>query len=70
MDVRGDLFWYPKHKGGREKGLLLNGSFFQVKGFCQHMDHAGTGIAVPDKLMEYRLHKMKELGANALRCSP
>ena len=33
------------------------------------MDHAGVGIAVPDKLMEYRLHKMKELGANALRCS-
>ena len=69
VDVRETSFGIRSIKADGEKGLLLNGSFFQVKGFCQHMDHAGTGIAVPDKLMEYRLHKMKELGANALRCS-
>lgn len=53
----------------KDNGFLINGMPLKIKGFCQHMDHAGVGIAVPDKLIEYRLHKIKELGANALRCS-
>lgn len=68
-DITETAFGIRSLTADKEKGLLLNGSPVKVKGFCQHMDHAGVGIAVPDKLMEYRLHKMKELGANALRCS-
>ena len=30
-----------------------------------HQDHAGVGVAVPDALWEFRLRKLKEMGANA-----
>ncbi|MGI6107415.1 MAG: glycoside hydrolase family 2 TIM barrel-domain containing protein [Lachnospiraceae bacterium] len=52
-----------------EKGLLLNGEQVCVRGFCQHIDHAGCGVAVPDEVLEMKIRKIKELGANAVRCS-
>ena len=50
-------------------GFSLNDKPMKLKGVCLHQDHGGVGTAVPDSLWEYRLRRLKELGANALRCS-
>lgn len=52
-----------------DKGLFLNGKHIKVQGVCNHQDHAGVGVAVPDALWAFRLKKLKELGVNAMRCS-
>jgi beta-galactosidase len=51
------------------KGFLLNGRPVKLKGTCNHQDFAGTGVAMPDRLVVFRLEKLKEMGANAYRCS-
>jgi len=52
-----------------EKGFFLNDQPLKLKGTCNHQDHAGVGVAVPDSLWEFRLRKLKEMGSNACRCS-
>lgn len=53
----------------KDMGFYLNGKNIKIKGVCCHHDHAGVGIAVPDRILEYRLEKIKEMGCNAYRCS-
>ncbi|BBF43905.1 beta-galactosidase [Lachnospiraceae bacterium KM106-2] len=48
-------------------GFWLNGENIKLKGFCNHQDHAGVGVAVPYAIKEYRIKLLKELGANAYR---
>lgn len=50
-----------------KQGFFLNDRHVKIQGLCCHHDHAGVGIAVPDRVQEYRLLKMKEMGANAYR---
>jgi beta-galactosidase len=50
-------------------GFLLNGKRYQIQGTCNHQDHAGVGIALPDALQYYRVKKLKEMGCNAIRTS-
>ena len=50
-------------------GLSLNGKSFKIKGVCNHQDHAGVGAAVPASIEEFRIRKLKEMGANAYRCA-
>jgi beta-galactosidase len=50
-------------------GFYLNDQHMKLKGVCNHQDHAGVGVAVPDALWEFRLLKLKEMGVNAYRCS-
>lgn len=52
-----------------DTGFWLNGENLKLKGFCNHQDHAGIGVAVPYGIKEYRMKKLKELGANAFRCA-
>lgn len=51
------------------EGFLLNGKRVQMQGVCCHQDHAGVGIAVPDRLNTWRIGKLKEFGVNAYRSS-
>eukprot|EP01030_Chromulinospumella_sphaerica_P008988 gene8988-8796_t len=51
------------------QGLFLNGVATKLQGVCIHQDHAGVGVAVPEAIWEYRLRRLKELGANAIRFS-
>ena len=51
------------------KGFLLNGKPYFLKGTCEHQDHAGVGIAMPDALQYFRVKRLKEMGSNALRTS-
>lgn len=52
-----------------DKGFFLNGERIQLQGVCCHQDHAGVGIAVPDRLNHWRIAKLKEFGVNAYRSS-
>lgn len=52
-----------------EQGFFLNGQPLKIKGTCNHQDHAGVGVAVPDALWEWRIRRLKEMGSNAIRCS-
>ncbi len=51
------------------EGFFLNDQPLKIKGVCNHQDHAGVGVAVPDSLWEYRIRRLKEMGANAYRCA-
>jgi beta-galactosidase len=51
------------------QGFFLNGKPVKLKGTCNHQDFAGVGIALPDRIHEIRVQKLKELGANAFRFS-
>lgn len=52
-----------------QKGFFLNDKHFLLKGTNNHQDHAGVGTAIPDALLEFRIKRLKEMGANAYRCS-
>ena len=51
------------------KGFLLNGKRYEIHGTCNHQDHAGVGVAIPDALQEFRVKKLQEFGCNAIRTS-
>lgn len=52
-----------------DQGFFLNEKPLKLKGTCNHQDHAGVGVAVPDGLQEYRIQRLKEMGSNAYRCA-
>ncbi len=52
-----------------DKGFFLNGVNMKIKGVCLHHDAGCVGAAVPEKMWVRRLTAMKEIGANAIRCS-
>jgi beta-galactosidase len=51
------------------RGFFLNGKPIKIEGTCNHQDFAGVGIALPDRLYAFRVQKLKEMGANAMRYS-
>jgi beta-galactosidase len=53
----------------KDKGFLLNGKPYELYGTCNHQDHAGVGVALPDALQYFRISKLKEIGCNAYRTS-
>ncbi|HEX5179601.1 MAG TPA: beta-galactosidase GalA [Gemmatimonadaceae bacterium] len=52
-----------------DRGVLLNGEHIEIRGTCNHQDHAGVGSALPDRLHAYRIERLKAMGANAYRTS-
>ena len=52
-----------------DKGAFLNDRPIKLKGTCNHQDHAGVGVAVPDSVQYYRVRRLKEMGCNAYRCA-
>lgn len=69
VDEVGTYFGFRTLEFTPDKGILLNGRSLKLKGVCNHQDHAGVGVAVPDAIQEFRLARMKQMGVNALRCS-
>jgi beta-galactosidase len=56
-------------KWDADKGFFLNGKRVEIKGTCNHQDHAGVGAALPDRLQAYRIGVLKDMGSNAVRTS-
>ena len=52
-----------------DKGFFLNGRSIKLLGVCCHHNHGGLGTALNDEMYRYRIGKIKEMGANAYRCS-
>ncbi len=52
-----------------KQGFFLNDQPLKIQGTCNHQDHAGVGVAVPDSIWEFRVRRLKELGSNAYRCA-
>jgi len=53
----------------KDRGFFLNDRKVLIKGTCNHQDHAGVGVAVPDSVQYYRIQRLKDMGTNAYRCS-
>ena len=53
----------------KDKGFILNGRYVKINGVCAHQDVGLTGKAVADNVQRYRAKLIKEMGANAFRCS-
>jgi beta-galactosidase len=49
------------------QGFFLNGKLVKIKGTCNHQDHAGVGIAVPNRIHFDRVAALKQMGSNAWR---
>ena len=49
------------------RGFLLNGEPYVIKGTADHQDHAGVGTALPDALQYFRVRALKQMGSNAMR---
>jgi beta-galactosidase len=50
-----------------DHGFFLNDQPLKLQGVCVHQDLGGVGVAVPDSLWDFRLRRLKDMGANALR---
>ena len=48
-------------------GMWLNGENVKLKGVCNHQDAGALGVAVPDKIVRYRIQQLKNMGCNAIR---
>jgi len=64
---------YETHFGIRtlrfdaDQGFFLNGKSVKIKGTCNHQDHAGLGVALPDAAQRFRVRTLQEMGCNAWR---
>ena len=52
-----------------DNGFYLNDAHFIWRGFNNHNDFAGVGMAVPDRVNLFRAQSMRAVGANAWRMS-
>jgi beta-galactosidase len=52
-----------------EQGFFLNDAPVKIKGTCNHQDFAGLGTALPDRIHEFRVKKLKQMGSNGYRMS-
>ena len=52
-----------------DQGVFVNGVHVKIKGTCNHQDHAGVGVAIPDRLQAWRIERLKQMGSNAYRTS-
>ena len=69
IDTEEVTFGYRTVEVRREEGFILNGRPLKLRGVCNHQDHAGVGVAVPDSIQDYRVRLLKEMGVNAYRCA-
>ncbi len=69
VDTVTDTFGFRTIAVDAQHGFILNGRPVMLYGTCNHQDHAGVGVAVPDSIQYYRIQRLKDLGTNAYRCS-
>ncbi len=62
VDQKETLFGIRTVGFDKDKGFLLNGQPYELKGTCNHQDHAGVGAAIPDALQEFRVKQLKAFG--------
>ena len=50
-----------------QRGFLLNGEEYPLRGVSRHQDHEGVGNAITDAMMRTDLELVREIGATSLR---
>ncbi len=48
-------------------GFYLNEKPVKIHGVCMHQDHADLGVAVPERVEQFRIDKLKSIGVNGYR---
>ena len=69
MDRHEDTFGFRTLEFTADRGFFLNGRHVKLQGVCGHGDFGLTGKAVPDNIHRHKVRMLKEMGANAYRCS-
>jgi beta-galactosidase len=69
VDICETTFGFRTLRFDAQQGFFLNEKPMKLKGTCNHQDHAGVGVAIPDSLYDFRIRRLKEMGSNAYRCS-
>jgi beta-galactosidase len=62
-------FGFRKVRFDPAAGFFLNDRPVKLKGTCNHQDHAGVGVAVPDSIHRFRIQRLLDMGCNAIRCA-
>ena len=52
-----------------DTGFLLNGKQLKLNGVCLHHEGGAVGAAVPERVWQRRLEKLKAMGCNSIRTS-
>jgi len=60
-------FGYRSIEFTRDKGFFLNGRRVKIQGAALHHDAGLLGAAVPERVWERRLQKLREMGCNSIR---
>ncbi|MEG0766787.1 MAG: glycoside hydrolase family 2 TIM barrel-domain containing protein, partial [Clostridia bacterium] len=69
VDCVRDTFGFRTIALDGQRGFFLNGRSVKLQGVCCHQDYGLTGKVLPDRVAEYRLRLLREMGANAYRTS-
>ena len=69
LDDMSTRFGYRTIRFDPDEGFFLNDQPVKLKGTCNHQDHAGVGVAVPDSIHRFRIQRLREMGSNAYRCA-
>jgi beta-galactosidase len=67
VDATAAAFGFREARFEPASGFWLNGQNVKLKGVCLHHDGGAVGAAVPLRVWERRLRRLKELGVNAVR---
>ena len=68
-DVCEEKFGFRSFEFDAERGFLLNGEPYKLRGACVHQDFGGVGVALSDNLQYYKIKRLKDMGVNAYRAS-
>ena len=68
-DMTTERFGFRSFEFDADRGFILNGKQFKIRGACVHQDFGGVGTALSDNLQYYKIRRLKEMGVNAYRAS-
>lgn len=50
-----------------DKGFILNGKQYKLRGVCEHLEGGPTGAIVTEQLIRWKVKLLKDMGCNAIR---
>lgn len=50
-----------------DKGFILNGKQYKLRGVCEHLEGGPTGTIVTEQLIRWKVKLLKDMGCNAIR---
>ena len=68
-DICEEKFGFRSFEFDADRGFLLNGKPYKLRGACVHQDFGGVGVALSDNLQYYKIKRLKDMGVNAYRAS-